>query len=244
MAKATATDDFALKGVRGELKAYAIPFDGNGKGDMANVRVRCEDGVMNKDGDSMCRVFLECWDDMGMRSFGESDMVYEGAVDVLNAAEIEAAVGIEAGMATSRHSCRVLATGMPSVQPWYAMAARAPWSTTPTSASEGNPPSLTRPGQLGPPTSPAPQGAGLFLAPPSDTRIFLPDISLLPDTNISCQELTVLVVRIGDRKEWRRSAFPNGTRVGDFLGLVGRNVCVGKRKARLLCGAGLVGGPG
>ena len=115
MAKTTATE-LRFKGVRGELKAYAIPFDGNGKGDMANVRVRCEDGVMNKDGDSMCRVFLECWSDMGMRSFGESDMVYEGAVDVLNAAEIEAAVGIEEGMATSRHSCRVLATGMPSVQ--------------------------------------------------------------------------------------------------------------------------------
>ena len=78
MAKATATE-LRFKGVAGELKAYAIPFDGNGKGDKANVRVRCEDGVMNKDGDSMCRVFLECWSDMGMRSFGESDAVYEGA---------------------------------------------------------------------------------------------------------------------------------------------------------------------
>ena len=115
MAKATATE-LRFKGVSGELKAYAIPFDGNGKGDRANVRVRCEDGVMNKDGDSMCRVFLECWSDMGMRSFGESDMVYEGAVDVLSAADIEAAVKIAEGMATSRHSCRVLATGTPSVQ--------------------------------------------------------------------------------------------------------------------------------
>ena len=114
-AKATATE-LRFKGVQGELKAYAIPFDGNGKGDKANVRVRCEDGVMNKDGDSMCRVFLECWSDMGMRSFGESDAVYEGAVDVLSAADIEEAVRIEEGMATSRHSCRVLATGMPSVQ--------------------------------------------------------------------------------------------------------------------------------
>ena len=37
-------------------------------------------------------------------------------VDVLSAADIEEAVLIEEGMATSRHSCRVLATGMPSVQ--------------------------------------------------------------------------------------------------------------------------------
>ena len=101
-------------GVSGELKAYAIPFDGNGKGDMANVRIRCEDGVPNADGHSQCRVFLECWDDDGMRSFGESDPIAEGALNVLNSMEIEEDAMIsDAG---TRHSCRILATGSPSVQ--------------------------------------------------------------------------------------------------------------------------------
>ena len=65
-------------------------------------------------GASQCRVFLECWDDMGMRSFGESDPIAEGAIDVLDSMGIEAAAMISD--ASTRHSCRVLATGAPSVQ--------------------------------------------------------------------------------------------------------------------------------
>ena len=103
-------------GVSGELKAYAIAHAESGKGDRANVRVRCEDGVPNEDGESMCRVFLECWDDMGMRSFGESKPIYEGAVDVLSSMEIENDILTLTEPASSRLSCRVLATGAPSVQ--------------------------------------------------------------------------------------------------------------------------------
>ena len=107
------TTELRFHGVAGALQAYAIPFDGNGKGDKANVRIRCEEGDVFSEG-AQCRVFLECWDDMGMRSFGESAMIDSGGLDTLNSMEIEEVVGIMD--ASSRHSCRVLATGRPSVQ--------------------------------------------------------------------------------------------------------------------------------
>ena len=106
-----ATTELRFHGVDDAVKAYAIPFDGNGKGDMANVRIRCEDGDWFS---GACRPFLECWDDMGMRMFGESDMIAKNALDVLNSMEIEAVVG--ATDTASRHSCRVLSTGSTSVQ--------------------------------------------------------------------------------------------------------------------------------
>ena len=109
------TAELRLHGVDDELKAYAIPFDGNGKGDNANVRIRCESGDTFSGGEQ-CRAFLECWDDMGMRSFGEvMPAIMENSLVTLNAMEIEDVLGIEDG-AMSRHSCRVLATGLPSVQ--------------------------------------------------------------------------------------------------------------------------------
>ncbi|MYB37199.1 MAG: hypothetical protein F4Y26_07415 [Gammaproteobacteria bacterium] len=115
------TTELRLHGVDDELKAYAVPFDGNGRGDKANLRVRCEDGdvfsaVDPKLGDQ-CRAFLECWNDAGDRMFGEIlPAIAENAVTRLNAMQIENDVlGME-DMATSRHSCRVLATGLPSVQ--------------------------------------------------------------------------------------------------------------------------------
>ena len=52
-------------GVKGEVKAYAIPHSTNGTGDKANVRVRCETATG-------CRVFLECWDDDGTRGLRRS----------------------------------------------------------------------------------------------------------------------------------------------------------------------------
>ena len=68
---AKATTTFNFDGVESEVLAYAIPFDGNGKGDQANIRVRCE----NTAG---CRVFVECTDDDAMRGFGEAEtLVYE-----------------------------------------------------------------------------------------------------------------------------------------------------------------------
>ena len=117
--KATSKDEDAkttmaelrYHGVDDEVKAYAIPFDGNGKGDKANVRIRCETGDLFT---GACRPFLECWDDMGMRSFGESDMIAANALDVLNSMDVEMVVG--AADATTRHSCRVLSTGRTSVQ--------------------------------------------------------------------------------------------------------------------------------
>ena len=99
------------KGVGSARKAYAIPFAGNGKGDKANVRIRCESGAGAA---RECRVFLECFDDDGMRAFGESDRIAQDAVDVLDAEEIEGTVN--ASDAMSRHSCRVLTTGTASVQ--------------------------------------------------------------------------------------------------------------------------------
>ena len=114
----TAIDEVPMKsgttlnfdGVTSEVDAYAIPFDGNGKGDKANVRVRCEAAAG-------CRVFLECWDDMGMRSFGgdgEPIMIDGNALATWNAMDIEGVIGLEE--ATSRHSCRILSTGKVTVQ--------------------------------------------------------------------------------------------------------------------------------
>ena len=99
------------KGVGAARKAYAIPFAGNGKGDKANVRIRCESGAGSA---KECRVFLECFDDMGMRSFGESDRIPHDAVNVLDSEEVEMTVGVSDAM--SRHSCRILTTGSSSVQ--------------------------------------------------------------------------------------------------------------------------------
>ena len=111
----TAIDEAPMKsattlnfdGVTSDVDAYAIPFDGNGKGDKANVRVRCEAAAG-------CRVFLECWDDMGMRSFGEAGMIAGGALARWDSAAIEGVLNIEE--ATSRHSCRILSAGMVKVQ--------------------------------------------------------------------------------------------------------------------------------
>ena len=102
--------EFKFEGVTSEVMAYAIPFDGNGKGDKANVRVRCEVSAG-------CRVFLECWDDMGMRNFGgdgEPIMIAGGAVAKWDSAAIESVLDIDE--ATSRHSCRILSAGMVRVQ--------------------------------------------------------------------------------------------------------------------------------
>ena len=94
-------------GVTSEVDAYAIPQSGNGKGDMANVRVRCEAA-------NGCRVFLECWDDMGMRSFGEAGMIAANALAKWDSMAIEGVIGVEDAM--SRHSCRILSAGMVKVQ--------------------------------------------------------------------------------------------------------------------------------
>ena len=111
----TAIDEAPMKssttlnfdGVASEVMAYAIPFDGNGKGDKANVRVRCEAAAG-------CRVFLECWDDMGMRSFGEAGMIAGNALSTWSSMDVEGVIGLEE--ATSRHSCRILSAGMVTVQ--------------------------------------------------------------------------------------------------------------------------------
>ena len=93
-------------GVGNPLRAYAIPHSTNGIGDKGNVRVRCEVSAG-------CRVFLECWDDMGMRGFGEAPMVAGDSVMVWSGEAIEGVTGMEP---TSRHSCRVLSKGMVTVQ--------------------------------------------------------------------------------------------------------------------------------
>ncbi|MYC31787.1 MAG: hypothetical protein F4X64_01250 [Chloroflexi bacterium] len=104
-----------LKGVqKGDLRAYAIPASSNGKMDVANVRIRCEDG--DRDNGNMCRVFVECWDDMGMGGVGEhGEGIYENAVVRLTAEDLEMASGLMP-MAGMRHSCRILATGEATVQ--------------------------------------------------------------------------------------------------------------------------------
>ena len=97
-------------GVGNPVMAYAIPHSTNGTGDKANVRVRCEQPAP---GAEACRVFLECWDDMGMRSFGEAPMIAGNNVMVWSGEAIEGVTGMEP---TSRHSCRVLSKGMVTVQ--------------------------------------------------------------------------------------------------------------------------------
>ncbi|MDE0692962.1 MAG: hypothetical protein OXI55_12075 [Gammaproteobacteria bacterium] len=97
--------ELRFQGVAGAVKAYAIPH--SGAIDKANLRVRCEAAAG-------CRVFLECWDDMGMRNFGEAGMIAGSALMKWNAMEIEDVIGVSEP--TSRHSCRVLSVGSVSVQ--------------------------------------------------------------------------------------------------------------------------------
>ena len=107
-AKTSSTLNF--EGVGNPVMAYAIPHSTNGTGDKGNVRVRCEQPSRGADA---CRVFLECWDDMGMRGFGEAPMIAGNNVMVWNGEAIEGVTGVEP---TSRHSCRVLSKGMVTVQ--------------------------------------------------------------------------------------------------------------------------------
>ena len=97
-------------GVGNPVMAYAIPHSTNGTGDKANVRVRCEQAAPGADA---CRVFAECWDDMGNRGFGEGPMIAENNVMVANSAAVEMITGLEP---MSRISCRVLSRGMVTVQ--------------------------------------------------------------------------------------------------------------------------------
>ena len=106
--KSSTTMEF--DGVTGEVKAYAIPHSTNGTGDKGNVRVRCEQPSA---GATACRVFLECWDDMGMRGFGEAGMVAGNSLVKWTGADIETVTGMEP---STRHSCRILSKGMVSVQ--------------------------------------------------------------------------------------------------------------------------------
>ena len=101
-------------GVSGDIKAYAIPHSTNGNGDKGNVRVRCEQGIPDADGDPMCRVFLECWNDMGDRLFDEAPMIAEDSLAKWSGADIEGVVGDMDP--STRHSCRVLSKGEVSVQ--------------------------------------------------------------------------------------------------------------------------------
>ena len=98
---------FNLEGVGNAVMAYAIPHSTNGTGDKANVRVRCESSTG-------CRVFLECWDDMGMRMFDDAGMIEGNALVRWDAAAIEDVLGITEP--TSRHSCRILSVGGVTVQ--------------------------------------------------------------------------------------------------------------------------------
>ena len=100
-------------GVGGPVMAYAIPHSSNGIGDKGNVRVRCEEAPAGDD--EACRVFLECWDQMGNRGFGEAPMVGENMTAVWSGADIE---GVANGLdePTTRISCRVLSQGMVTVQ--------------------------------------------------------------------------------------------------------------------------------
>ena len=101
-------------GVSGDIKAYAIPHSTNGNGDKGNVRVRCEQGIPAADGDPMCRVFLECWNDMGDRLFDEAPMIAEDSLARWSGADIENVIGDMDP--STRHSCRVLSKGEVSVQ--------------------------------------------------------------------------------------------------------------------------------
>ena len=109
-AAAGSTTTLSFDGVNSEVMAYAIPHSTNGTGDKGNVRVRCEQPAPRAEA---CRVFLECWDDMGMRGFGEAPMIAGDSVMVWNGEAIEGVTGMEP---TSRHSCRVLSKGMVTVQ--------------------------------------------------------------------------------------------------------------------------------
>ena len=106
-APATSTTMLHFDGVNSEVMAYAIPHSTNGTGDKANVRVRCE-------ASAGCRVFLECWDDMGMRSFGKAGTIEGNALVKWDATAIEGVIGVEDP--ASRLSCRILSAGMVSVQ--------------------------------------------------------------------------------------------------------------------------------
>ena len=98
-------------GVNSEVMAYAIPHSANKIGDKGNVRVRCEQPAP---GAEACRVFAECWDDMGNRGFGEAPKMIPGNnLMVADGAEIEAITGLEP---MSRISCRVLSRGIVTVQ--------------------------------------------------------------------------------------------------------------------------------
>ena len=99
-------------GVGDPIMAYAIPHSTNGNGDKGNVRVRCEQASAGSD--EMCRVFLECWDDMGNRGFGEAPMIGQDMVMVWGGDDVEGVVGMD--MPMSRHSCRILSKGDVTVQ--------------------------------------------------------------------------------------------------------------------------------
>ena len=103
----TATTTFKFEGVESEVLAYAIPFAGNGKGDVANVRVRCE----NVAG---CRVFVECTGDDAVRSFGEAGVLEHEKLMKWDSARLESIIG--SADANSRHSCRILSKGKVRVQ--------------------------------------------------------------------------------------------------------------------------------
>ena len=107
-AKASSTLNF--EGVGSPVRAYAIPHSTNGTGDKGNVRVRCEQPVAPA---TDCRIFVECWDDMGMRGFGEAPMIAGDSLTKWNSADIESVTGLEP---SSRLSCRVLSRGMVTVQ--------------------------------------------------------------------------------------------------------------------------------
>ena len=107
---ATNSSTLDFDGVGAALKAYAIPHSTNGTGDKGNVRVRCE---QPSPGTTDCRVFVECWDDMGMRGFGEAPMVAGNNLTKWDSAAIESVTGLEP---SSRLSCRVLSRGMVTVQ--------------------------------------------------------------------------------------------------------------------------------
>ena len=100
-------------GVGDPIMAYAIPHSTNGNGDTGNVRVRCEQAPAGSD--EMCRVFLECWDDMGNRGFGEAPMIGQDMVMVWGGDDVE---GVAEGLGEpeSRISCRVLSKGDVTVQ--------------------------------------------------------------------------------------------------------------------------------
>ena len=105
-----ASSTLNFDGVGSPIKAYAIPHSTNGTGDKGNVRVRCEQPAGTA---TACRVFLECWDDMGNRGFGEAPAIDGDSLTRWSGADIESVTGMEP---STRHSCRVLSRGMVTVQ--------------------------------------------------------------------------------------------------------------------------------